>query len=149
MNTGGSVLRKLKKSEKTAAFAGIGLFADLSKKELGFICQQVTQMTFHEGNVLATEGDLGREAMVIVEGSADVRRAGRKVASLRAGDVLGEMSLINHVPRNATVTATSETTVLLMDAREFASVLATNPNISEKMLRTVAARLVENEKGVV
>ena len=142
-------MRKLKKSEKTEAIAKIGLFSGLSQKELGFVAQQVTQLTIRAGNVLVTEGDLGREAMLILNGTAVVRRRGRKVATLGPGDVLGEMSLVSRTPRNATVTADSDVTVLLMDAREFSSVLGSNPKIAEKMLRTVVARLVENDRNTI
>lgn len=142
-------MARLSKNDKTDALRRIGLFEALSKKELGFLAQQTTEATFVEGTELVTQGELGREAMVLVEGSAVVRRNNRKIAELGPGDVLGEMSLINHTPRNATVTATSPVTVLVMDAREFSSVVSANEGVALKLLRTVVARLVENESPVI
>ena len=137
------------KFDKTEVLRRIPLFEALSKKELGFLAQQTTQASFAEGTDLVTQGDLGREAMVLMEGSAIVRRDEQEIAQLGPGDVLGEMSLINHAPRNATVTATSAVTVLLMDAREFSSVVASNQGLAAKVLKTVAARLAENENTAI
>lgn len=142
-------MARFSKDDKIGTLGRIGLFEGLSKKELGFLAQQTTEVTVAEGTKLVTQGDLGREAMVLVEGSAVVRRNNRKIAELGPGDVLGEMSLINHAPRNATVTATSSVTVLVMEAREFSSVVSANEGVALKLLRTVAARLVENESPVI
>ena len=87
--------------------------------------------------------------MVPMAGTAVVRRNNRKIAELGQGDVLGEMSLINRIPRNATVTARSPVTVLVMDAREFSSVLVENDKVAAKLLKAVAARLAENESSAI
>ena len=137
-------MAKFKRSEKTEALARVPLFADLTLKELGFLTSQTTEVSFRDGTDLATQGDRGREAMILMDGTAVVRRNGRKIADLTSGDVVGEMSLINDAPRNATVTASSDVTVLLMNSREFSSVLSSNEGLAAKMLKTVAARLVEN-----
>ena len=142
-------MARFRKSDKTDALARIGLFEGLSKKELGFVAQMMTEATFPEGTQLVTQGELGLEAMIIMDGSAVVRRNNRKIDDMGPGDVLGEMSLINHVPRNATVTATSSVTVFIMDAREFASVMSANEGVAVKLLKTVAARLATAESPAV
>ena len=141
-------MARFKKTDKMDALGGVPLFSDLSKKDLGFLAQLTTEVSFPAGTDLVTQGDLGREAMVLMAGSAVVRRNGRKIAELNAGDVLGEMSLINTGKRNATVTAASDVKVLVMDAREFSSILSANTAVSNKVLRTVAARLVENQTNI-
>ena len=142
-------MAKFKKSDKTEALKRIPIFSDLSKKELGFLAQLTTEMVFREGTDLVKQGEMGREAMMLMSGTATVRRNGRKIAELSSGDVLGEMSLINRAPRNATVTASSEVTVFLMNSREFSSVVATNDGLAAKMLKSVAARLVENQTNAI
>lgn len=142
-------MARLRQSDKTEALEKIPLFEGLSKKELVFLARLVTEAHFLEGTVLAKQGVLGREAMVIMSGTAVVHRNNRKVAELGPGDVLGEMSLVNRVHRNATVTASTDVTVLVMDSREFSSVLDSNPKVSVKLLKTVAARLVENQGGTI
>ena len=137
------------KDDKIGALRRIRLFEGLSKKELWFFGQQVTLATFDEGTELVTQGELGREAMVLMAGSAVARRNNRKIAELGPGDVFGEMSLINRIARNATVTATSPVTVLVMNAREFSSVIVENDRVAVKLLKAVAARLAENESSAI
>ena len=141
---GGQIARS-HQPDKVEALGGVPLFADLDKKQLAFLAGQASELTLKEGAVLAQEGVLGREAMVILSGTAEVTRAGKKVSELGRGDVVGEMSLINHAPRNATVTASSDCVVLVMNSREFSSVLDADPDLTIRILKTVVARLTENQ----
>ena len=138
-------MARSRQPDKIEALGRVPLFADLDKKQLTFLAGQASELNLKVGAVLAEEGVLGREAMVILSGSAEVTRGGRKVAELGQGDVVGEMSLINHAPRTATVTASSDCTVLVMNSREFSSVLDANPDLTIRILKTVAARLTENQ----
>ena len=95
--------------------------------------------------MVAAEGVIGSEATIIMEGTALVRRGGRVIDDLSSGDFFGEMSLVNHTPRTATVTATSDMRLLVMGSDEFYAMLAANPTVSVKILRTVAARLAANQ----
>ncbi len=132
---------RLRQSDKIDALRGVPLFAGLTKKELGFLASQVTEVRVKAGSVLTKEGDRGREAMVLLSGSASAVRGGKTVGEIGPGGVVGEMSLLTQQPRNATVTATSDVSLLLMTDREFADVLAANPDVSLKILQTVAERL--------
>lgn len=132
-----------RKADKIEVLAGVELFAGLSKKELGELATHVTEITVPAGTKLVEEGDTGREAVVILEGRATVRRKGRKIAEVGEGDVIGEMSLVTRAPRNATVTADTDLVVLHLDARDFASVIDTYPKVALKVLETVSRRLVE------
>ncbi len=138
-------MARSRQPDKVAALGEIPLFADLDRKQLTFLAGQASELNLKVGAVLAEEGVLGREAMVIISGSAKVTRGGKSVGELGEGDVVGEMSLINHARRNATVTATSDCTVLVMNSREFSSVLDVNPDLTIRILKTVAARLTENQ----
>ncbi len=138
-------MARSRQPDKVAALGEIPLFADLDRKQLAFLAGQASELNLKVGAVLAEEGVLGKEAMVIISGTAKVTRGGKSVGELGEGDVVGEMSLINHARRNATVTATSDCTVLVMNSREFSSVLDMNPDLTIRVLKTVAARLTENQ----
>lgn len=140
---------RLNSDGKVEVVRKVPLFAGLSKKHLRFIGQQTTEARFSEGTVLAEQGQLGLEAMVLLSGTAVDRRSNRKIAELGAGDILGEMSLVSNQPRNATVVATSEVDVLVLDRREFSSLLGAEPKVALKILETVASRLVENSPRAV
>lgn len=130
-------------SDKVDVLAAVPLFSGLSKKELGEIARFVTEVEISPRQYLAMEGETGREVMVILAGTATVRKKGRKVAELGAGDVVGEMSLLTNLPRNATVKTNTFVAALVMDPREFDAVMAAQPKVAVKILRTVATRLVE------
>ena len=135
----------MRHDEKIDHLQKIPLFSDLSKKELRFLAQMTSETTVREGSTLVKQGETGQEAMIVESGTADVLRDGEKIDDLGPGDFFGEMSLINHMPRNADVVATSDMDLLVMDAREFSSVLSEYPDVAVKILKTVVERLVANQ----
>ena len=64
------------------------------------------------GTLIVDQGQTGREAFVILDGSVIVKRNGKKVATLGPGAVVGELSLLDHGPRTATVTCETDCTLL-------------------------------------
>jgi len=136
---------RVRQEDKIGALGRIPLFSELNKKELVFLARMTTEVDVREGSTLVRQGEMGREAMIVESGTAVVRRNNRKVDDLGPGDFFGEMSLIDHMPRNADVVATSDMTVLVMDSREFSTVLDTYPKVAVKILKTVVERLVETQ----
>jgi CRP-like cAMP-binding protein len=99
------------------------VFAHLSRRARAQARSLTTPVTFAPGRTLCREGELGREAFVILSGTATVTRAGSTIAEVGAGDVVGEAALLGAGLRNATVTATSEVAALVMSVREFNTIL--------------------------
>lgn len=128
--------------------AEIPLFAALNKKDLGRIAKSSNEVHVEAGQVLADQGDAGREAYVIIDGTATVKRNGRKVATLKAGDSVGEMALLDHGPRTATVTADTPVTAIVLTAREFSGVLDEVPGLSQKLLGQLASRVRELDRQI-
>ena len=85
----------------------IPLFSDLSPEEARRLAAFATETSAAEGQILMKQGDYSTELIAIEEGSADVIKDGEKVASLKQGDLIGEMGLLDRRPRNADVIATS------------------------------------------
>jgi CRP-like cAMP-binding protein len=132
-----------RQSDKAQALGAVELFSGLTKKELTALARLSDEVDVAEGTTLATQGEHGRQVEVILQGTAVVRRNGRKVAELGRGDVVGEISLVTHRPRNADVVTTSPSTLLVLDGRAFDTVMAEMPSVSQKVLRIVADRLAE------
>lgn len=101
----------------------------------------VDEVTVPAGHIITDQGKMGREAYIIVDGSATVRRNGKKVTTLGAGSVVGELSLLDHGPRTATVTADVECVLLVIESRNFVAVLDEVPTIGHRMLATLAGRI--------
>jgi CRP/FNR family transcriptional regulator, cyclic AMP receptor protein len=119
----------------------VSLFASCSNKDLEKIAKAGDEVKLNAGTVLVDQGQTGREAFVILEGSATVRRNGKKVATLGAGSVVGELSLLDHGPRTATVTCDDEVTVMVISQRNFMGVIDEVPALAHKLLATLAGRI--------
>jgi len=83
------------------------IFSHLSDEEAKRLAAFATETSVAEGQMLMKQGDYSTELIGIEEGTADVIRDGNKIASLKEGDLIGEMGLLEHEPRNADVVATS------------------------------------------
>ncbi len=134
------------RSDIDQTLAGIPIFSECTRKELKAISRLVTPVSISEGKVLVREGEPGREFMIIVEGTATVRRNGRKVATLGPGDFFGELAVLAGVPRTATVTADTKMVVEAMNRQEFSSLLDESPALAKKILMGAVKRLYANDQ---
>lgn len=127
----------------------IELFGELTKKELKAVSRLMTAMTVKPGRDLMVEGTSGREFLIIADGEATVRRSGRVVARVGAGDFLGELAIIAGVPRTATVTADTEMEISVLNRREFSALLDAQPKLARKILVGAVKRLHALEPTMV
>jgi CRP/FNR family transcriptional regulator, cyclic AMP receptor protein len=132
---------RLRKDAKIELLKGVPLFARCSKKELAAIAQIADEIDLADGKQLTKEGARGREFFVLIEGSADVKRKRRKIATLGAGDFLGEIALVTKVPRTATVTTTSPVRALVVSEQNFRRLLERSPEVQIKVLEALAERV--------
>ncbi|MGI9647251.1 MAG: cyclic nucleotide-binding domain-containing protein [Acidimicrobiia bacterium] len=141
--------RRHGKDGKIELLKEVPLFANLDRHELEEIGRHADEVSVAEGTVVVTQDASGNSFYVIVEGTADVMRDGRKLAELSDGDFLGEMALLEDLPRSATVVTTSPTRLLEMHRRDFSSVLDSAPHLARKMLATLAHRLRHADEELV
>ncbi|HTU98660.1 MAG TPA: cyclic nucleotide-binding domain-containing protein [Solirubrobacteraceae bacterium] len=90
-----------------ARLTAIPIFSELSEDEAKRLAAFASETSAAEGQMLMKEGDYSVELIAIEEGTADVIQGGEKIASLKAGDLIGEMGLLERRPRNADVIASS------------------------------------------
>jgi len=90
----------------------IPIFSHLSPEEARRLAAFASETSVAEGQILMKQGDYSTELIAIEEGTADVIKDGEKIASLKEGDLIGEMGLLERRPRNADVIATSPMRVL-------------------------------------
>jgi CRP/FNR family transcriptional regulator, cyclic AMP receptor protein len=135
----------LRKNAKVELIKSVPLFAECSKKELSEVAGIADEIDLREGKELTKQGGVGREFFILVEGTAEVRKGTRRVNMLGPGDFFGEISLIRHTPRTATVVATSPVRTLVITERSFRALLEHQPGIQTKVLSALAARLAPDE----
>lgn len=109
-------------------------------RDLARIAPLVDEADIAEGEVLIEQGRAGLSAYIIVDGEALVTVGDKEVGRLGAGDFVGEMALLDHSPRSATVTAVTEMRVLAMNPQSFATIL-NQPNIGWRVAAGLAERL--------
>jgi CRP/FNR family cyclic AMP-dependent transcriptional regulator len=135
--------------EKLEHLRSVRLFSAASKKELTLLGKASDEVSVPAGHELTQEGAVGHEFFLIMDGEAKVKMKGRTVATLGKGQYFGELALLDKAPRNATVTAATPMTLLVLGQREFAAVLDEVPTLSRKLLQTMAGRLREADARAV
>jgi CRP/FNR family transcriptional regulator, cyclic AMP receptor protein len=129
------------KSSKIEHLSRINLFEECSNKELQAIAKAGDEITMTAGTVIVDQGQMGREAFVLMEGQVTVRRNGRKITTLSTGAVIGELSLLDHGPRTATVTCDTDCELFVIDQRHFRGVIEHHPAIAMKLLAALASEI--------
>ena len=126
--------------------AKVPLFSSCSTRDLQKIARAGDEVVMPAGSVIVDQGQTGREAFVILDGTALVKRNNKKVAVLGSGAVVGELSLLDHGPRTATVIAETDVSLLVIGQRQFLGVLDEVPALSHKLMSTLAGRIRELDR---
>jgi CRP/FNR family cyclic AMP-dependent transcriptional regulator len=137
----------LSKNEKVELLKRTALFSECTKADLLEVAISADERVAPEGDRLTEEGRRGREFFLLVEGAVTVRHGRRKLADLGPGDWFGEIAILTHKPRTATVTATSPVRLLVISDRAFRRVVETRPRIALNVLRSVAERLEHDARS--
>lgn len=122
-----------------AELRDLPVFAALTKRSLSVADSLLTPVSFDDGDVLCQEGHLGRQAFIITKGTAVVSRGDEILATVGAGDVVGELALLGDGRRTASVTAIEPLEAYVMSPQEFNSVLAL-PGVDDEIRRIAQDR---------
>ncbi len=115
----------------------IPAFADLADADLQRIAGLASEVSVPAGKVLVREGDWSYELLAIEEGTAEVVRGGARVAELGPGEVVGEIGVMDAVPRTATVTAGTPMLLITLDRWDVKKLVRQAPDAIDH-LRAVA-----------
>jgi CRP/FNR family cyclic AMP-dependent transcriptional regulator len=131
-------LNSTRSSENTLGPLGDLKFAQESTRE------------FSDGDLIFLEGDESREMYVVVSGEVTVsKKSGRgdvQLATLKKGDFVGEMSLLESLPRSATAKAIGKTKLLVIQPGGFLLKIRRDPTFAFEMLQTLSRRIrITNE----
>ena len=115
-------------------------FEGLSERQLNELVPLVDEITLGPGQVLTREGAAGREAFIVIEGQGDVFVDGEPIANVGPGEFVGEMAMLDHEPRCATVRAETPMRVLVISSRVFSTFL-THGGVARSMATQLSRRL--------
>lgn len=139
----------MSRDEKLDLLQTVPLFATLNSDELADVGRHADEVAVPEGTTVVSQNATGNSFYVIIDGRADVMRDDQKLADLGPGDFLGEMALLEDLPRSATVITTEPCRLLEMHRRDFSAVLDEAPHLARKMLAVMAHRLRDADEKLV
>ena len=119
----------------------VALFAGLSHRDRERIARWADQVDLPEGKHLLDEGRLPHEFFVIVDGQVEVTHEGEHLATLGPGDFFGEIALIEHGRRTASVVTSSPTTLAVMSPPSFDQMRRAMPQVADRIDQAIRQRL--------
>lgn len=117
------------------------VFSWCSHEELDVLAAEADEVSVDAGTTLIRQGDPGHELIVLVDGSAEVRKNGHRIDRLSRGDFVGEISLFTNAAPTATVTTTSRSRLLLLSEQGFRRAVEQMPSVRASILQAVSERL--------
>ena len=139
---------RVSQDEKMKRLEEVPLLEGCSQRQLRSVARIAEVIEVPAGTVLARAGQSGDQFFLILDGSARVDVSPRKRAKLKPGDYFGEMSLLDGGPRSATVTADTPLRLLVIQRRDFATLLREAPDLTQSLLATLSRRVRQAEQVV-
>lgn len=142
-------LRKFTRGRFLANLAATSpLFAQLGRDERRELLRRFQAQMVGAGDILIEEGEAGRGLFLVLRGEFDVAVGAAKVATLKSGEVFGEISLLRASPTTATVTARTQGEILFLSRDDFAPALQAHPGLHVALHELTTKRLVANQAVV-
>lgn len=133
----------LKTEDKASALASVPLFQGISDESMARLATVTGEQDFEAGQFIVLQGQVGTGLYVILEGSARVVRGSEELAQLVPNDFFGELSVIDQMPRNASVQAVGPTRCLALASWDLLDLLESDPQLSLNMIKGLATRIRE------
>ncbi len=115
--------------------------ASLSRHRLHVLARASVIGEFRDGETIVKDGTSGSDLYVILDGRVNVQQHGRTVARMAAGEMFGEISLLDPGPRTADVIADGPTRCLHLAGRDFQEALESDPKLALSVLQAVGKRM--------
>lgn len=129
--------------ERVAVLRRAPLFAATPDRALAGLAQAVVEVDVPAGGTVMEQGAVEDWLYVVADGVLEVRRDGRGV-EVGPGGVVGELAVLDPMPRSATVVAVVDSLLLRLDKAAFDDALATRPEIARGVILELVGRLRED-----
>jgi CRP/FNR family transcriptional regulator, cyclic AMP receptor protein len=126
--------------------AAVPFFSGLDLAGLETVGRAVRTRRFRRGEVIFHQGDPGDALFIVMSGAIKISLPSDMgdeaiLATLRSGDVFGELALLDGAPRSASATALEATETLVLPRQQFRALIATEPAVRDSLLASIAAEL--------
>jgi CRP-like cAMP-binding protein len=119
---------------------------DIGKLDIKTLKNMGAIKRFDEGEVICRENEVGYEMYLILQGTVSVVVSGKEVATLDTGSFFGEMSLLDGLPRSATIISNGDLIVLSIGTANFEKIITMEPTLAVKIMTTLSKRVrLQNE----
>ena len=124
----------------SARLKKIDLFASLSDEELDRLAGVVGEVSIDEGEELVRAGTSPYQMFAIEEGTVEVRRGDETVATIGAGEVVGERGVVERGLRNASAVATGPVRAIFLTGDQVRQLRRDHPELEERLRSILAER---------
>ncbi len=121
------------------------LFQGLPDSEVRSVEKQIKTVQHPAGHKIVVRGDGGVGFMIITDGTVSVKTVQGKTRKLGPGDSFGEMALLDHEGRSATITADTDVTMATIPEWNFKPFLKEHPEVAYRLLQTLSRRVRQAE----
>jgi CRP-like cAMP-binding protein len=122
------------------------LFANVHEHDVEKIAGLGEPVDAEVGAILMDQGDVGTECFFVIDGHAGVYSGGQHIADIGPGSIVGEMALVGHKPRNASVVADAPMRLLAFNIVAFKKLLDEMPGSRDVIMRILEERAAENRQ---
>lgn len=132
-----------KTEDKASALASVPLFEGISNESMARLAAVTGELEFEPDQFIVLQGQVGTGLYIVIEGSARVLRGSEELAQLGPTDFFGELSVIDQMPRNASVQATEPTRCLALASWDLLDLLESDSKLALNMIKGLATRIRE------
>lgn len=133
--------------DKIILLKSVDIFKEIPDQILADLASIVEDESYPEGTEIIKAGDMGNFMYIIQEGLVKVHKNETEFAQLQRNDIVGELSVLNPMPRSASVTTLTETFLLKITREPFLELLAQEVEVMKGVLRVLTERILgQNEK---
>jgi CRP-like cAMP-binding protein len=108
---------------------------------LGLFAREGDVVTLKSGEKLFQRGDIAKHGYVLLEGELRIGEGNATLEQVSPGAMVGEMALVDHEPRSATVTALTDCKLARFDEKRFLFLVQQTPSFALNVIRLISHRL--------
>ncbi len=119
----------------------VELFDGLSAQQLVPVANILTEVTYEEDDVVFSQGTDAHALYVIVDGAVEVVKDGEAVATLGRNECFGEMAVLDHTVRSATIRVKEDVMLFRIGREDFQDLLELYPALAKGVIQVLVGRV--------